>query len=90
MLSMNIKYIKDEKNEAEIDIDNLTIAEILRAYLAEDESVSFVAWKKDHPSKNPLLKVKTAGKSARKAVSDAVSRIEKDADKLVEEIKKSK
>lgn len=87
---MNIKYIKDEKNEADIEIDNLTIAEVLRAYLGEDDNVSFVAWKREHPTKNPILKVKTSGKTARKAVSDAVARIEKDADKLVDEVKKSK
>ena len=87
---MKVTYIKDEKNEADIDIDNLTIAEILRAYLSEDSGVSFVAWKREHPTKNPVLKVKTSGKTVRKAVSDAVARIEKDADKLVEEVKKSK
>ena len=87
---MKVTYIKDEKNEADIDIDNLTIAEILRAYLSEDSGVSFVAWKREHPTKNPVLKVKTSGKTVRKAISDAVARIEKDADKLVEEVKKSK
>ena len=87
---MLIKYVKDEKNEADIEFDNLTIAEILRAYLAEDENVSFVAWKREHPTKNPLLKVKTSGKTARKAISDAVSRIRKDTDKLLEEVKKGK
>jgi len=90
MLSMNIKYVKDEKNEADIDMDNLTMVEILRAYLSEDEGVSFVAWKREHPTKNPVLKIKTSGKTVRKAVSDAVARIEKDAEKLVEEVKKGK
>ena len=87
---MIVKYIKDEKNEADIEIDNMTIVEILRTYLSEDENVSFAAWKREHPTKNPVLKVKTSGKTVRKAVSDAVARIEKDADKLVEEVKKSK
>ncbi|MBM3233710.1 hypothetical protein FJZ19_01310 [Candidatus Pacearchaeota archaeon] len=87
---MKVEYIKDEKNEAEIEIDNLTIAELLRAYLAKDENVSFVAWKKEHPSKNPVLKIKTKGKTVRKAVSDAISEIEKEADKLVAEFKTSK
>ncbi len=87
---MNVKYIKDEKNEAEIELDNLTITEILRTYLSEDENVSFVAWKREHPTKNPTLKIKTSGKTVRKAISDAVSRIEKEADKLAEELKKRK
>lgn len=87
---MKIVYVKDEKNEAEIEIDNLTIAEILRVYLNRDESVNFAAWRREHPYKNPVLKVKTKGKTARKAVEDAVSHIEKELDNLVEKFKKAK
>jgi len=87
---MEVKYLKDEKNEAEIEIDSITIAEVLRDCLSEDESVSFVAWRREHPTKNPVLKINTKGKSARKAVSDAITRIEKEADKLVDDLKKSK
>ncbi|MBU1136173.1 MAG: hypothetical protein KJ559_01550 [Nanoarchaeota archaeon] len=87
---MEINYIKDEKNEAEIELDNLTIAELLRTYLNEDDSVSFAAWKREHPSKNPVLKTKTKTKTVKKAISDAVSQIEKHLDKLVADFKNSK
>jgi DNA-directed RNA polymerase subunit L len=87
---MKVEYLKDDKNEADIELDNTTIAEILRVYLAQDDGVSFVAWRKEHPTKNPVLKIKTSGKSARKAVEDAVSKIEKDLDKLEADFKKSK
>ncbi|MBI2630545.1 hypothetical protein HYW76_05590 [Candidatus Pacearchaeota archaeon] len=87
---MEIKYIKDEKNEAEIEMSNSTIAEVLRAYLAQDDSVSFVAWKREHPSKNPIIKIRTEGKTVKKAISDAISQIEKEAEKLVADFKKSK
>ena len=87
---MKVNYIKDEKNEAEIEIDSITIAELLRVYLVEDDSVSFVAWKREHPTKNPVLKIKTNGKSARKAVEDAISKIGKDLDKIEAEFKKAK
>ena len=88
---MEIKYIQDEKNEAEVQLDNLTVAEVLRAYLAKDEDVSFVAWKKEHPSKKEIfLKIKTKGKTARKAVADAIKQIEKDADDIVDGFKKAK
>ena len=87
---MKVNYIKDEKNEAEIEIDSITIAELLRVYLVEDDSVSFVAWKREHPTKNPVLNVKTNGKSARKAVEDAISKIGKDLDKIEAEFKKAK
>jgi len=87
---MKVTYIKDEKNEAEIEIDSITVAEILRVYLAEDNSVSFVAWRRKHPTKNPIIKIKTSGKSARRAVEDAVSKIGKDLDKLEQDFKKAK
>ncbi len=87
---MKVTYIKNEKNEAEIEIGSLTITEILRAYLNKDEAVSFAAWKREHPSKNPILKVKTKNKTARKAISDAIAHIEKDADKLIDAYKKAK
>ena len=87
---MQIKYLKDEKNDAEIELDNLTIAEILRSYLSQDSSVEFVAWRREHPFKNIVLKVKTSGKTVKKAVSDAYEKIEKDLDKLVSDFKKTK
>lgn len=87
---MKVTYLEDEKNEALIELDNLTIVEVLREYLSKDDSVKFVAWKREHPTKNPVLKIKTDGKTVRKAISDAITKIEKEADKLVEEVKKSK
>ena len=87
---MKVHFLKDEKNEAEIEMDNLTIAELLRVYLSNDDKVEFVAWKREHQNKNPILKIKTDGESARKALSDAISHIEKEADKLVSEFKKAK
>ena len=85
---MEIKIIKDEKNELEISIDSLTIAEILRDYLNKDSSVNFAAWKREHPNKPLILRVETKGKSAKKAVEDAIEDIQKDAEKLVSEVKK--
>ena len=87
---MEFKFIKDEKNEAQIELDNLTIAEVLRAYLIKDEAVTFAAWRRDHPTKNPLIGIKTKGKTVKKAIQDAIAEIEKDADKVVEAVKKSK
>ena len=86
---MEIKYIKEEKNEAEIELDNLTIVEILRTYLNNDSEVSFAAWRKEHPYKNPILKIITKGKTVKKAISDAVSQIEKDLDKIVSDYHKT-
>jgi DNA-directed RNA polymerase subunit L len=87
---MDLKILKSEKDEMEIELGNLTIAEILRVYLNKDNDVSFVAWKRDHPTEKPVLKVKTKGKSAKKAINDAISAITKDLDKTLEDFKKLK
>jgi len=86
---MKVEIIKDEKNEMEISIDSLTVAEAIRVYLQKDDAVSFAAWRQEHPSKPVLLRIETKGKSPRKAIEDAIEHIQKDADKLVAEVKKA-
>lgn len=87
---MEVKILKDEKNDLELSIDNQTVVEIVRVYLNKDENVKIGAWKKEHYSKPLILKVKTDGKSAKKALQDAISKIQKDLDKYREEFKKAK
>ncbi len=88
---MEFKYLKQEKNEAEIQLDNLTIAEVLRAYLIKQGGVEFAAWRRPHPMKKQIiLKIKTKGKTVKKALSDAKKQIEKEAGKLVRDFKKGK
>jgi DNA-directed RNA polymerase subunit L len=87
---MEINLLKSEKNEIELEVESLTIVEILRVYLNKDASVTFTAWRREHPTKNPVLLIKTKGKTAKKAVDDAVSAIGKDLDKLEAEFKKLK
>lgn len=84
---MEIKILKSSKDETEIEIERLTIAEILRVYLNKDPAVVFAAWKREHPTKNPVLKVQTKGKTAKKAVDDAISSIVKELDKFEKEFK---
>ena len=87
---MEIKVLKSSKDEVEIELENLTIAEILRIYLNKDSSVEFAVWKRKHPTENPILSVKVKGKTAKKAISDAVRTIEKDLDKVADDFKKLK
>jgi DNA-directed RNA polymerase subunit L len=87
---MKINILKSSKDEMELEVDNLTIAEILRVYLNKDGNVSFVAWRREHPTKNPILRVQTKGKTAKKAINDAVSAITKDLDKIEADFKKLK
>ncbi len=86
---MEIKIIKDEKNELDVQLDNQTIVEIIRVYLNMDDSVKVAAWKKEHYSRPLLLRIVTEGKSAKKALGDAIAKLQKDLEKYSDEFKKS-
>ena len=87
---MEIKILNDDKNELEVQIDNQTIAELIRVYLNEDNSVKLGAWKKEHYSKPLILKVETEGKPAKKALQDAIAKAQKDLKRYNDEFKKAK
>ena len=87
---MVLKILSNSKEEIELEVDNLTIAEILRVYLNKDDDVTFAAWRREHPTKNPILLVKTKGKTAKKAVEDAVKQLDKDLENIEDEFKKLK
>jgi DNA-directed RNA polymerase subunit L len=86
---MEINILKYEKNELEVQLDNQTVAEILRVYLNIDDSVKIAAWKKEHYSRPLLLRIVTEGKSAKKALADAIAKLQKDLEKYGDEFKKA-
>jgi DNA-directed RNA polymerase subunit L len=83
---MNIEMVKEDKNEIELKIDNVTVAEILRIYLNE-QGVEFAAWRREHPSRPVFMKIKSSG-NIRKVVNDSVNAIKKECDALVSGLKK--
>lgn len=83
-----MEILKQEKDSIEVQLNNLTLAEILRVYLNKDSDVKFAAWKREHPTKNPILAVKA--KNPKKAIKDAVSAITKDLDKIEKDFSKLK
>ena len=87
---MELKVLNASKDEMEVQIDSLTLVELLRVYLNKDDNVTFAAWKREHPSENPILKVRTKGKSAKKAIGDAVKSVTKDLDKIEDDFKRMK
>ena len=82
---MQIDIIKSEKDEVDLTLNNLTIAEVLRSYLYE-HGADFAAWKREHPSKPIVMKIK--GANVKKAVSEAVDAIKKDCAKIASLTKK--
>ena len=87
---MDINIIKSTKDEIRAEIGSLTIAEVLRVYLNKDPAVTFAAWKRKHPSEKPILKIKTKGKTAKKAINDAVNSVTKELDNMLNDFKKLK
>lgn len=85
-----MRVLKNSKEELEIELENLTLAELLRVYLNKDSSVSVAAWKREHPTEKPILKIATKGKTAKKALNDAISAAVKDLDKVEDDFKKMK
>jgi DNA-directed RNA polymerase subunit L len=85
---MEIKILRENKNELEVELDSLSIAEILRVYLNKNDDVSLAAWKKEHPTKKPVLFVKTKKDDVKKVVEKAVLEITKDLEKVEEDFKK--
>lgn len=84
---MEIKVLKEDKGIIELELDNLTIAELLRVYLNKG-NVKLAAWKRDHPTKNPILRVEAD--NAKKAVLTAIESIQKDIESFNTEYKKLK
>ena len=84
---MEIKILNEEKNLLELEIENLTIAEILRVYLNKEGS-KMAVWKRPHPSSAPTLHIE--GDSPKKILKKAIDSIKKDLDKQLADFKKLK
>jgi len=84
---MEVTKLKDEKECLEIELDNLTIAEVLRDYLNRTDA-KLAVWKREHPTKNPILHIE--GANPKKLLKEAVGAIEKELDKISTDFKKMK
>ncbi len=83
---MNVELARQDKVSAELRLDNITIAEIIRVYAVE-HGADFAAWRREHPSKPVIFQIKSE-KGAAKTVSAAVSALKKDLDALRAGLKK--
>ena len=84
---MEVTVLVDEKKVLDVEVDNLTVAEVLRMYLNE-EGAELAVWKRDHPSKNPVLHIEDA--NPKKVLKAAIAKLEKDIDSAVASFKKLK
>ena len=84
---MELKILKDEKTQLDLELDSLTIVEILRVYLNR-QGAKVAVWKQDHPTKNPVLHLET--ENPKKMLKDAIKQIQKEIDVAVVDFKKMK
>ena len=84
---MEIKILKDEKNELDIELSSLTIAEALRVYLNK-EGAKLAAWRREDPTKNAILHIEND--NPKKLLKKAISAMEKEIDTVVNKFKKLK
>lgn len=87
---MEMNILNNSKEEMEIEFESVTLAELLKVYLNKDSAVTFAAWKRKHPTERPILKIKTKGKTAKKAIDDAIKMSTKDLDKVLSDFNKLK
>ncbi len=82
---MEIEILKQDKKELDIQLDSLTIAELLRNYLNEN-GADMAVWKREHPSKPIVLHIE--GDNPKSLLKKAITAIEKDLKKYETEFKK--
>ena len=80
---MEVKFLKNDKNDVEVQLEDLNLAEILRIYLNNDSEVTFVAWKRQHMTEDPILKIKTKSKDVKSVVKSAIEAITSDLDSIL-------
>ncbi|MAG38260.1 hypothetical protein CMI45_02655 [Candidatus Pacearchaeota archaeon] len=83
---MEVEVVSLEKDVCEVKIDNITVAEILRVYLNE-QGIKFAVWRREHPTKPVIFRIESSGKAVKKAISEAISGIEKDLDVFLKGLK---
>jgi DNA-directed RNA polymerase subunit L len=84
---MEVKILKDEKTEMDVEVSSLTIAEVLRVYLNK-EGAKLAAWRRGHPTENPVLHIE--GDNPKKLLKKAIATLEKEIDSVVADFKKLK
>ena len=90
---MEIEILEEEKNTVKFKIkgERHTILNLLKKELFEDSSVEFAGYRIDHPLIDEVIfSVTTAKKDPKKAVKDAIARIQKQIDDFHEQVKKIK
>ena len=89
---MEIELIKNNKNMVEFSIkgERHTFSNLLKSRLLEDKSVEFASYLLEHPTDNSAKFIlATKGKTPKKALEDAIKKIDDDLSEFEDIIKKA-
>lgn len=85
---VTIKVLENEKDRIKIDIDDLTLVNILNDNIWSSKGISYSAYKIEHPYlSNPVLYVK--GSNLRKRIIDAAEKVISDAESVKKQLGKA-
>lgn len=84
-----MKVINNKKDELELEIDELALAEIIVDRLNKEKDVKFAGYKQEHPGENKC-KIYIKAKEPAKNLKKVIGKIKKDIDEIKKSIKKAK
>ncbi len=88
---MDIKFLEEEKTKIKFVVtgESHEVLNLIRKELFEDSSIDFAGYKIEHPlTKKAIFTVSTKRKSPKKAVKDAIERIQDKLSAFEKEVKK--
>lgn len=88
---MEMKILEDTKTKIMFELlgEDHTFCNILKRELLNDKDVKIATYNIEHPLKNiPIFMVETKDKDPRKAIKEALKRLDKEFDNLITEVKK--
>jgi DNA-directed RNA polymerase subunit L len=89
---MEVEFTKKSENHLEFTLkgEKHTYPNLLKTRLLQDKDVEFASYVQDHPYNNEAkFVVKTGKKPAKKAVLDAIAKIDSELEELGKAVKKS-
>ena len=79
--------MKEEKNTLDVELDSLTVAELMRVYVNK-EGAKLAAWRREHTTSNPVLHIEAD--NPKKILKKAVAEVQKELEAITSEFKKIK
>jgi DNA-directed RNA polymerase subunit L len=88
---MEVEILKEEKDRLQFKLkdETHTLLNLLSKELFNDKNVEFAGYRVEHPLVNEAI-VSVTAKNPRKAIKDAIKRIQKQVDDFQAQVKKLK